>query len=395
MRVALAQIDPTVGAIDANAAKIAEWIGRARGEGAELVIFPELCLPGYPAEDLYLKPHFVAANQRAVEELARGVEGITALVGFAEPAPAGGDFRRAYNSLAVLADGAVQAVYRKNRLPNYAVFDEQRYFIPGTEPLSVDVGGTTVGLTICEDCWVAGPAGAGRGRRGREADREPLGLALPPRQGARAGDDVRRTGARVRRLLRLLQPGRRPGRAGLRRPEPGRRPRRRGDRPRRPVRGGAAGLRRPRRGSRTARRAARRRRRGLRGAGPRPARLRRQERLPPRRPRPLGRDRFRPGGDARGRRRRPRAGQLRRHAVAAFQHCNPGGRQKYRCQPRLRADRDRDRADDGRLRARAGRPARPRRVARGAARSSRRATRRGPPSPTSPPRTSRPGSAAT
>ena len=76
MRVALAQIDPTVGDIDGNAAKVAEWIGRARAAGAELAIFPELCVPGYPAEDLYLKRHFLEANRRAVEELARGVEGI-------------------------------------------------------------------------------------------------------------------------------------------------------------------------------------------------------------------------------------------------------------------------------------------------------------------------------
>ena len=75
MRIALAQIDPTVGDIDGNAAKIAEWIGRARAEGAELAIFPELCVPGYPAEDLYLKRHFLAANRRAVEELAAGVAG--------------------------------------------------------------------------------------------------------------------------------------------------------------------------------------------------------------------------------------------------------------------------------------------------------------------------------
>jgi NAD+ synthase (glutamine-hydrolysing) len=159
MRIALAQIDPTVGAVDANAAKVAEWIGRARREGAELVIFPELCIPGYPAEDLYLKRHFIAANQRAIEELAVGIEGITALVGFAEPAAVGGDFRHAHNSTAVLADGTVQAIYRKNRLPNYAVFDEQRYFIPGTDGLNIDVGGTTVGLTICEDCWVPGAPG--------------------------------------------------------------------------------------------------------------------------------------------------------------------------------------------------------------------------------------------
>src|SRR3954470_4478147 len=156
MRVALAQINPTVGAIDANAAKVAEWIGRARDEGAELTIFPELCIPGYPAEDLYLKRHFVAANLRAVEELAAGVHGPTALVGFAEPVAGGGDFRRAHNSTAVLADGAVQAVYRKNRLPNYSVFDEQRYFVPGAETVSVAVGGEDVGLTICEDVWLPG-----------------------------------------------------------------------------------------------------------------------------------------------------------------------------------------------------------------------------------------------
>jgi len=158
MRVALAQIDPTVGDLDGNAAKIAEWIARAAAEGADLAIFPELCLPGYPAEDLYLKRHFVEANRRAVEELARGADaGITALVGFAEPAAGGGDFRHAHNSLAVLSGGAVKAVYRKNRLPNYSVFDEQRYFIPGEEPMTVDVAGTRVGLTICEDCWVEGP----------------------------------------------------------------------------------------------------------------------------------------------------------------------------------------------------------------------------------------------
>jgi len=157
LRVALAQIDPTVGDIDGNAAKIADWIGRASAEGAELVIFPELCIPGYPAEDLYLKRHFVEANRRAVEELAGGVGKMVALVGFAEPVAGGGDFRHAHNSLAVLADGAVRAVYRKNRLPNYSVFDEQRYFVPGTEPATVAVAGQQVGLTVCEDVWIVGP----------------------------------------------------------------------------------------------------------------------------------------------------------------------------------------------------------------------------------------------
>src|SRR4029077_1516741 len=130
VRLALAQINPTVGDVDGNAAKAEEWIARARAEGAELVILPELCIPGYPAEDLYLKRHFLQANQRAVEELAASVQGITALVGFAEPIAEPLDSRHAYNAIAVLAEGRVEAVYRKNRLPNYAVFDEQRYFVP-------------------------------------------------------------------------------------------------------------------------------------------------------------------------------------------------------------------------------------------------------------------------
>ncbi|HEV7771482.1 MAG TPA: nitrilase-related carbon-nitrogen hydrolase, partial [Solirubrobacterales bacterium] len=157
MRIALAQINPTVGDIDGNAAKIAEWIGHAAADGAELTIFPELCLPGYPAEDLYLKRHFVEANRRAIEEIARGVDTGVVLVGFAEPASGGGDSRHAHNSLAVLADGAVRGVYRKNRLPNYAVFDEQRYFVPGAEPQTIEVGSALVGLTVCEDVWAPGP----------------------------------------------------------------------------------------------------------------------------------------------------------------------------------------------------------------------------------------------
>jgi NAD+ synthase (glutamine-hydrolysing) len=175
MRVALAQINPTVGDIDANAAKVSEWITRAREGGAELVIFPELCIPGYPAEDLYLKRHFLEANRRAVEELAGAAEGITALVGYAEPISGGGDFRHAHNSLAVLAEGGVSAVYRKNRLPNYSVFDEQRYFVPGSEPLTVDVAGERVGVTICEDCWVQGPPAEAEAQAGAKLIANPSG----------------------------------------------------------------------------------------------------------------------------------------------------------------------------------------------------------------------------
>jgi NAD+ synthase (glutamine-hydrolysing) len=175
LRIALAQIDPTVGDLDGNAAKIAEWIGRAAEAGAELAIFPELCVPGYPAEDLYLKRHFVAANRTAVEGLASGVGAMTVLVGFAEPVEGGGDHRHAHNSLAVLRDGEVRAVYRKNRLPNYAVFDEQRYFVPGDEPATIEAAGTRVGLTICEDLWEPGPPAAAEAREGARLIANPSG----------------------------------------------------------------------------------------------------------------------------------------------------------------------------------------------------------------------------
>jgi NAD+ synthase (glutamine-hydrolysing) len=175
MRLALAQINPTVGDVDGNAAKIADWIGRARDAGAELVVFPELCVPGYPAEDLYLKRHFLRANLRAVEELAAAATGITALVGFAEPAADQGDPRRAHNSAAVLADGRVEAIYRKNRLPNYAVFDEQRYFVPGAEPITIEVGGLRAGLTICEDVWAPGPPAQAEAEQGARLIANPSG----------------------------------------------------------------------------------------------------------------------------------------------------------------------------------------------------------------------------
>jgi NAD+ synthase (glutamine-hydrolysing) len=175
LRLALAQIDPTVGDIDGNSAKIAEWIDRARVEGVQLAIFPELCVTGYPAEDLYLKRHFVEASRAAVEELAKGVGEMIALVGFAEPVAGGGDFRHAHNSLAVLSDGAVHAVYRKNRLPNYAVFDEQRYFVPGAEPATISIGEAKVGLTICEDVWVEGPPASSEASEGATLIANPSG----------------------------------------------------------------------------------------------------------------------------------------------------------------------------------------------------------------------------
>jgi NAD+ synthase (glutamine-hydrolysing) len=151
LRVALAQINPTVGDIAGNARLIREQIERAREDGAQLVVFPELALTGYPPEDLLLKTHFVDAAGHALEELARDAEDIVALVGFPE--------RRddVYNACGVLADGRVQAVYRKMLLPNYGVFDENRYFQAGTEPSLIELNGVAIGLTICEDIWEPGP----------------------------------------------------------------------------------------------------------------------------------------------------------------------------------------------------------------------------------------------
>ncbi len=151
LRAALAQMNPTVGDIAGNARRIAELTAEAREQGAALVIFPELALTGYPPEDLLLKTHFLDAAGAALEELAAGAKGIVSLVGF----PERGD--DVYNSAAVLADGAVAAIYRKIHLPNYGVFDEQRYFQAGGRPATFELNGVTIGLTICEDIWEPGP----------------------------------------------------------------------------------------------------------------------------------------------------------------------------------------------------------------------------------------------
>ena len=152
LKLALAQVNPTVGAVAENATLISAGIARARDEGADLVVFGELCLSGYPAEDLYLKRHFLARCADELAGLAEGVEGIAALVGFPEVRAASADPhagdaprpRHAHNSLALLRDGKIEAVYRKQRLPNYAVFDERRYFERGTEPMVIEVAGTRV-----------------------------------------------------------------------------------------------------------------------------------------------------------------------------------------------------------------------------------------------------------
>jgi NAD+ synthase (glutamine-hydrolysing) len=151
LTVALAQIDPTVGDLDGNAEKIRAGIERARAEGAQLVLFPELALTGYPPEDLLIKTHFLRRTAERMQEIAESAEDVVALVGYPQLQD------DVYNACAVLADGRVQAVYRKTYLPNYGVFDEQRYFQQGTEPALIEVDGIPVGLTICEDIWQPGP----------------------------------------------------------------------------------------------------------------------------------------------------------------------------------------------------------------------------------------------
>ena len=151
LRVALAQINPTVGDIAGNARKIAEQTAAARDEGAALVVFPELTLTGYPPEDLLLKTAFLEEASAALEGLARETRDIVAVVGFPEAA------EDVYNSAAVLADGEVAALYRKMYLPNYGVFDEQRYFQSGSEAAIFELNGVPIGLSICEDIWEPGP----------------------------------------------------------------------------------------------------------------------------------------------------------------------------------------------------------------------------------------------
>ncbi len=147
----MAQINPTVGALRRNAAKIVAYADRARTLGAEVVLFPELVVTGYPPEDLLLKPGFVRDNVKVVNELARKIRGITAIVGFVDGN--GGIF----NAAAIIHDGRIAGVCRKMHLPNYGVFDEKRYFTPGARPLNVKLGHITLGVEICEDIWRSSP----------------------------------------------------------------------------------------------------------------------------------------------------------------------------------------------------------------------------------------------
>jgi NAD+ synthase (glutamine-hydrolysing) len=151
MRLALAQINTTVGDLDGNRARILARLAEAKDAGADIALFPELAVTGYPPEDLLLRPSFVRAAERSLAQIARKARGIVAFVGVPHLD------RDLYNACAVCAAGEVKALYRKRFLPNYGVFDEHRYFAPGRDLFLLEHGEALIGPTVCEDIWQPGP----------------------------------------------------------------------------------------------------------------------------------------------------------------------------------------------------------------------------------------------
>ncbi len=196
VRLALCQLNATVGDIAGNARRIAAGIEAARDAGAELVLFPELALTGYPPEDLLLREHFLADARLALEELAAQARGIVAVVGFperaaesaertADRAERAAETAEVYNAAAVLAGGALREIYRKVHLPNYGVFDEQRYFRAGRGGTVIDIGGERAGLTVCEDLWRPGPPASEEAAQGA---RLILNISASPYHAGKGGE---------------------------------------------------------------------------------------------------------------------------------------------------------------------------------------------------------------
>jgi NAD+ synthase (glutamine-hydrolysing) len=151
MRLALAQINSTVGDLDGNRERVLTRLTEAKEAGADVVLFPELAVTGYPPEDLLLRPSFIRAAERSLSAIAREARGVVAFVGTPHLE------RDLYNACAVCAAGEVRAVYRKRFLPNYGVFDEHRYFAPGRDLFLLEHGEALIGPTVCEDIWQPGP----------------------------------------------------------------------------------------------------------------------------------------------------------------------------------------------------------------------------------------------
>ena len=182
LRIALAQVNPTVGDLAANAALVRQNVAAAQSAGAHIVVFPEMVLTGYPVEDLALRPSFQSASQGAIAELASELTGeIVAIVGYLDQVNGAPQ-----NMVAVISGGEIKARYAKCHLPNYGVFDEYRNFVPGDKTLVVRIHGVDVGIAICEDLWIDG------GITAQLAARKP-GLIIVPNGSPyeRAKDDVR------------------------------------------------------------------------------------------------------------------------------------------------------------------------------------------------------------
>ncbi len=155
IRVASAQINTTVGDIAGNCNLIANAIDEARSIGADIVAFPELAITGYPPEDLLLSQHFVRTNKNALLEIADNCTDIAAVIGIVDfDEDENGNIANIYNAAALIVDRELVAIYHKNQLPNYGVFDELRYFKPGTDCQVIDINGVPVGINICEDIWI-------------------------------------------------------------------------------------------------------------------------------------------------------------------------------------------------------------------------------------------------
>jgi NAD+ synthase (glutamine-hydrolysing) len=153
IRIALAQINCTVGDLQGNRKKIIDYINKAKGLGADIISFPELAITGYPPEDLLLKPKFVQDNLESLRQLTQEVRDIITIVGFVDK-----QGNSIYNAAAVIYNGKVKGIYHKMHLPNYGVFDEERYFVPGSRVLVLRYGKIAFGVNICEDIWhVDGP----------------------------------------------------------------------------------------------------------------------------------------------------------------------------------------------------------------------------------------------
>ena len=228
LRLALAQINLTVGDLPGNTARMLEWLGRARDAGADLVAFPELATTGYPPEDLLFKRSFVDANVDAMEEVVSASRGIAVVLGYVQPRDNG-----VANSAAIGCDGRLIDTYDKIFLPNYGVFDEERYFVKGNLCPVYEICGVQVGVNVCEDIWYeVGPSTVQR-QAGAELI---VNINASPfhagKSKYRRRQHRRQPRHRERSVRRLPQHRRRAGRARIRRQQHDLRPLRPGPHPR-------------------------------------------------------------------------------------------------------------------------------------------------------------------